>query len=252
MASLNQRALLTVRANVLKTTADGLRDALELEAVVSHRTSYSPWGLTLEGRTNVFALETFKGGPVRASRRGQPARGTDVRCTPRAAGGRCLRRRRRQVARIGGRDAQQGRDLGARFQRAPARHCGARQSGQRRGQHPGSGGDGQGPLPASLSPCGQGTPGADRRALHGIGASGAIPTLGASSRPSACPSSLGSSCRSCVASVRWFDPAAGWCTPRAVSSGRRTPPSSRLSSAAMHGSSPSRQRGYFLQGSVPG
>jgi 16S rRNA (cytosine967-C5)-methyltransferase len=62
MASLNQRAPLTVRANVLKTDADGLRGALELEAVTSHRTPYSPWGLILENRTNVFALRAFKEG----------------------------------------------------------------------------------------------------------------------------------------------------------------------------------------------
>jgi 16S rRNA (cytosine967-C5)-methyltransferase len=62
MASLNQRAPLTVRANVLKTDADGLRAALELEAVASRRTLYSPWGLILENRTNVFAIRAFKEG----------------------------------------------------------------------------------------------------------------------------------------------------------------------------------------------
>jgi 16S rRNA (cytosine967-C5)-methyltransferase len=62
MKSLNGRAPLTVRANGLKTTPDGLSEALALEAVPSRRTTYSPMGLTLENRANVFALRAFKEG----------------------------------------------------------------------------------------------------------------------------------------------------------------------------------------------
>ena len=64
MESLNRRAPLTVRANLLKGSTDSVRRALELEAVASHSTSYSPWGLTLENRTNVFALRAFKEGLI--------------------------------------------------------------------------------------------------------------------------------------------------------------------------------------------
>ncbi len=62
MAALNDRAPLTVRANLVKVDADGLHEALFLEAIRSRRTPYSPWGLTLEGHSNVFALQAFKDG----------------------------------------------------------------------------------------------------------------------------------------------------------------------------------------------
>jgi 16S rRNA (cytosine967-C5)-methyltransferase len=62
MASLNERAPLTLRANLLKVDAAGLGRALELEAVGSRPTPFSPWGLLLEGHANVFALRAFKEG----------------------------------------------------------------------------------------------------------------------------------------------------------------------------------------------
>jgi 16S rRNA (cytosine967-C5)-methyltransferase len=61
-AALNQRAPLTVRANLLKNTRDELRAVLEAEGCRVERTRWSPNGLVFAGRTNVFALRAFKEG----------------------------------------------------------------------------------------------------------------------------------------------------------------------------------------------
>ena len=61
-AALNQRAPLTVRANLLKTTRDELRDVLLAEGARVAPTRWSPHALTFTGRTNVFALKAFKAG----------------------------------------------------------------------------------------------------------------------------------------------------------------------------------------------
>ncbi|HEX9573301.1 MAG TPA: class I SAM-dependent methyltransferase [Myxococcales bacterium] len=61
-AALNQRAPLTVRANLLKATRDELRAALEAEGARALPTRWSPHALTFTGRTNVFALKAFKAG----------------------------------------------------------------------------------------------------------------------------------------------------------------------------------------------
>ena len=61
-AALNQRAPLTVRANLLKTTRDELREALVAEGARVTPTRWSPQALTFTGRTNVFALKAFKAG----------------------------------------------------------------------------------------------------------------------------------------------------------------------------------------------
>ena len=61
-AALNQRAPLTVRANLLKTTRDELREALQAEGARVEPTRWSPHALTFTGRTNVFALKAFKAG----------------------------------------------------------------------------------------------------------------------------------------------------------------------------------------------
>jgi len=60
--ALNQRAPLTVRTNVLKTTRDALAAALAAEGARVEPTRYSPQGLTFVSRTNVFALAAFKQG----------------------------------------------------------------------------------------------------------------------------------------------------------------------------------------------
>jgi len=61
-AALNQRAPLTVRANLLEVSRDELRAALEGEGARVAATRWSPHALTFTGRTNVFALKAFKAG----------------------------------------------------------------------------------------------------------------------------------------------------------------------------------------------
>jgi len=60
--ALNQRAPLTVRANLLKTTREALADRLREEGVASGVCRYSPWGLTLDRRLNAFSLPSFRDG----------------------------------------------------------------------------------------------------------------------------------------------------------------------------------------------
>jgi len=61
-AALNQRAPLTVRANLLKNPRDELLAILRTEGSRVEPTRFSPWGVTFTGRTNVFALRAFKAG----------------------------------------------------------------------------------------------------------------------------------------------------------------------------------------------
>jgi 16S rRNA (cytosine967-C5)-methyltransferase len=61
-AAMNERAPLTVRANVLRGDRDDLRARLADEEVRAERTRFSPWGLVLDGRENAFALASFKEG----------------------------------------------------------------------------------------------------------------------------------------------------------------------------------------------
>jgi 16S rRNA (cytosine967-C5)-methyltransferase len=60
--ALNQRAPLTVRANLLKNTRDELIATLRAEGSRVEPTRLSPWGVIFTGRTNVFALRAFKAG----------------------------------------------------------------------------------------------------------------------------------------------------------------------------------------------
>jgi 16S rRNA (cytosine967-C5)-methyltransferase len=60
--ALNQRAPLTVRANLLKNTRDELLATLQSDGHRAEPTKRSPWGATFTGRTNVFALKSFKAG----------------------------------------------------------------------------------------------------------------------------------------------------------------------------------------------
>jgi 16S rRNA (cytosine967-C5)-methyltransferase len=59
---LNERAPLTVRANLLRGTRDELRATLSAEGTEATPTRFSPWGLTLDGHRNAFALPSFKAG----------------------------------------------------------------------------------------------------------------------------------------------------------------------------------------------
>jgi 16S rRNA (cytosine967-C5)-methyltransferase len=61
-AAMNERAPLTVRANVLRGDRDDLRGRLAGEQVHAAPTRFSPWGLVLDGRENAFALPSFKEG----------------------------------------------------------------------------------------------------------------------------------------------------------------------------------------------
>ncbi|ABC80052.1 RsmB/NOP family class I SAM-dependent RNA methyltransferase [Anaeromyxobacter dehalogenans] len=61
-AVLNRRAPLTVRANALAGDREALRAALAAEGVPAEQTRFSPWGLTLDGHQNAFALEAFRTG----------------------------------------------------------------------------------------------------------------------------------------------------------------------------------------------
>ncbi|HET6410996.1 MAG TPA: methyltransferase domain-containing protein [Anaeromyxobacter sp.] len=59
---LNERAPLTVRANLLLGDRESLMTRLGSEGVRAERTRYSPWGLVLDGRENAFALSSFREG----------------------------------------------------------------------------------------------------------------------------------------------------------------------------------------------
>jgi len=60
--AMNQRAPLTVRANLLRATREELRERLAAEGVTAAPTAHSPWGLVLDGHENAFALRSFRDG----------------------------------------------------------------------------------------------------------------------------------------------------------------------------------------------
>lgn len=59
---VNDRAPLTVRANLLVAGRDALQEKLAAEGVGAEPTRFSPWGLTLDGHQNAFALQSFQDG----------------------------------------------------------------------------------------------------------------------------------------------------------------------------------------------
>jgi len=59
---LNERAPLTVRANLLLGDREALRARLGSEGVSAEPTRFSPWGLVLDGHQNAFALPSFQEG----------------------------------------------------------------------------------------------------------------------------------------------------------------------------------------------
>jgi 16S rRNA (cytosine967-C5)-methyltransferase len=59
---MNQRGPLTVRANALLCDREALRARLVGEGVGVEPTRFSPWGLTLDGHQNAFALASFQEG----------------------------------------------------------------------------------------------------------------------------------------------------------------------------------------------
>ncbi|MCX6137408.1 MAG: class I SAM-dependent methyltransferase [Ignavibacteriales bacterium] len=60
--SLNDNAPITLRVNTVKTTVDACIAELQKEGIAVERTKFSPFGLTLAKRTNVFSLEAFRNG----------------------------------------------------------------------------------------------------------------------------------------------------------------------------------------------
>jgi 16S rRNA (cytosine967-C5)-methyltransferase len=61
-ASLNEPAPLTIRVNTLKTTVEKCQERLLKEGLSPERTTYSPFGLHLKKRMNVFQLQSFRDG----------------------------------------------------------------------------------------------------------------------------------------------------------------------------------------------
>ncbi len=61
-AAMNERAPLTARVNLLKTTREELQERLRTEGVEARETPLSPLGLFLETRLNAFALPSFREG----------------------------------------------------------------------------------------------------------------------------------------------------------------------------------------------
>src|SRR5262249_50337697 len=61
-AAMNERAPLTARVNLLRTTREALLERLRAEGVDARPTPLSPLGLFLETRLNAFALPSFREG----------------------------------------------------------------------------------------------------------------------------------------------------------------------------------------------
>jgi 16S rRNA (cytosine967-C5)-methyltransferase len=61
-AALNQRAPLTLRTNLLRTTRQALLDRLGGLSIASRPSRLSPWGIQLDENPNVFALSPFRDG----------------------------------------------------------------------------------------------------------------------------------------------------------------------------------------------
>ena len=61
-SALNTQAPITIRVNTLKATVEECQRSLKNEGIESLRTHYSPFGLHLQKRINVFQLETFRKG----------------------------------------------------------------------------------------------------------------------------------------------------------------------------------------------
>lgn len=62
MIALGQQATTTIRTNTLKTTRGELRAALKEEGIKTKKTKVSHLGLTVEGKANLFASQSFKKG----------------------------------------------------------------------------------------------------------------------------------------------------------------------------------------------
>jgi 16S rRNA (cytosine967-C5)-methyltransferase len=81
--AMRTRAPLTVRANTLRGTREELAARLAKEGVKTSPTPLSPFGLFLETRTNVHALEAFKAGLFEVQDEGSQLLGMLVDAPPR-------------------------------------------------------------------------------------------------------------------------------------------------------------------------
>ena len=95
--AMNKRGPLCARTNPLKGTREEVAKLLEGEGVKVTPTLLSPFGLVLETRTNVYALETFKAGYFEVQDEGSQLLGMLVDAPPRkvidacaGAGGKAL------------------------------------------------------------------------------------------------------------------------------------------------------------------
>lgn len=61
-ATLNTQAPMTIRVNTIKTTREECKTSLMAEGIPSSETLYSPFGLQMTKRTNLFTLQAFKDG----------------------------------------------------------------------------------------------------------------------------------------------------------------------------------------------
>jgi 16S rRNA (cytosine967-C5)-methyltransferase len=61
-SAMNTPAPLTLRVNSLKTTVEDCQQALEKEGVKTERTQFSPFGLQVAKRMNIFQLQSFRDG----------------------------------------------------------------------------------------------------------------------------------------------------------------------------------------------
>ncbi|HSD88143.1 MAG TPA: RsmB/NOP family class I SAM-dependent RNA methyltransferase [Kofleriaceae bacterium] len=68
--ALNQRAPMTVRANLLSTPRDELAKELEREGLTTHAGAWSDTALIVDSRTNLFASKAFKRGAFEAQDEG--------------------------------------------------------------------------------------------------------------------------------------------------------------------------------------
>jgi 16S rRNA (cytosine967-C5)-methyltransferase len=68
--ALNQRAPMTVRANLLSGDADQLVAELAAEGIAAHRGALAQTAVVVDGRTNLFSLESFRRGRFEAQDEG--------------------------------------------------------------------------------------------------------------------------------------------------------------------------------------
>ena len=113
-------APLDLRVNLLKATREEARAALAAEGIEAAPTPLSPWGLRIAGRRPVTTGAAFQSGLVEIQDEGSQLVAALVGARPGHAGGRLVRRRRRQDAGAGDDDAQPRPDRRLRRLRAAA------------------------------------------------------------------------------------------------------------------------------------